>query len=156
MKIIDIFVIMDGTSVNLCQLLSLRSRYAYAYYTRFLKRQVKKRRFWVREVVQERDGKGEFSLLVNQIEQRDHEYFRKCFKMSPQKFTELYNLVAPDIVKKSTNMREAISAKQRLAVTLRYLTTGNAHSTIAASYRMSPTTVGRIIFETCQAIWNRL
>ena len=51
--------------------------------------------------------------------------------MSPQKFTELYNLVAPDITKKSTNMREAISAKQRLAV-------------------------GRIIFETCQAIWNRL
>ena len=53
-------------------------------------------------------------------------------------------------------MREAISAKQRLAVTLMYLTTGDAHSTIAASYRTSPTTVGRIIFETCQAIWNRL
>ena len=39
-------------------------------------------------------------------------------------------------------MREAISAKQRLAITLRYLTTGDAHSTIAASYMMSPTTVG--------------
>ena len=53
------------------------------------------------EVYQERDGKGEFSLLVNQTEQRDHEYFRKCFEMSPQKFTELYNLVAPDITKKN-------------------------------------------------------
>ena len=83
------------------------------------------------EVYQERDGKGGFSLLVNQIEQRDHEYFRKCFEMSPQKFTERYNLVAPDITNKSTNTREAISAKQRLAV-------------------------GRIVFETCQAIWNRL
>ena len=56
--------------------------------------------------------------------------------MSPEKFTELYNLVAQDISKKSTNMREAISAEQRLAVTLRYLTTGGAHSTIAASYRI--------------------
>ena len=87
------------------------------------------RRFWVREVYQERDGKGEFSLLVNQIEQRDHEYFRKCFKMSPRKFTELYNLVAPEEQKNRQTC--ANSAKQRL-------------------------TVGRIIFETCQAIWNRL
>jgi len=36
---------------------------------------------------------------------------------------------------------------------LRYLATGDARFTIATSYRISPTTVGRIIRETCQAIW---
>ena len=35
-----------------------------------------------------------------------------------------------------------------------YLITGDAQVTIAASYRMSPTTVGRIIAETCSAIWT--
>jgi len=36
------------------------------------------------------------------------------------------------------------------------LVTGDARSTIAADYRMSPTTVERIINETCNALWNRL
>jgi len=53
-------------------------------------------------------------------------------------------------------MREPIGVDQRLLVTLRYLATGDARSTIAADYRMSPTTVERIINETCNALWNRL
>lgn len=39
---------------------------------------------------------------------------------------------------------------------MRHLATGNSHATIAMSYRMSPTTVGRIIMETCQIIWVNL
>ena len=53
-------------------------------------------------------------------------------------------------------MREPVSVGQRLCVTLRYFVTGDAHVTIAASYRMSPTTVGRIVKETCAVIWNVL
>ena len=53
-------------------------------------------------------------------------------------------------------MRDPICPAQRLAVTLRYLSTGDAHTTIGASYRMSPTTVGRITHETCCSIWKRL
>ena len=41
-------------------------------------------------------------------------------------------------------------------MTLRYLATGDAHTTIAAYYRISPTTVGRIISETCNALWDKL
>ena len=46
--------------------------------------------------------------------------------------------------------------KERLCVTLRYLVTGDAQLTIAANYRISPTVVGRIISETCGAIWDAL
>ena len=53
-------------------------------------------------------------------------------------------------------MREPSSVGQRLCVTLRYLVTEDAHVTIAASYRMSPTTVARIVKETCVVIWNVL
>ena len=99
------------------------------------------RRFWVREIYQEREEKGEFNQLIKQMMERDPEYFRRCFRMSPDKFYELLTLVGPDITKQSTQMRDPISAEQRLAVTLRYLTTGDAQRTIAASYMMSPTTV---------------
>ena len=53
-------------------------------------------------------------------------------------------------------MREPVKPDQRLAVTLRYLATGDAHSIIGANYRMSTTTVCQIIEETCNSIWNRL
>ena len=39
---------------------------------------------------------------------------------------------------------------------LRYLTTGDAQTTIAMNYRISPSSVGRIIYETCEAIWQVL
>lgn len=44
----------------------------------------------------------------------------------------------------------------RVCVCLRYLVTGDAQITIAASYRMSPAVVGRIINETCGLLWKTL
>ena len=116
----------------------------------------KKRRFWVRKLYEERSRKGEFQLLVRDLRLHDHEMFFKYSRMLPETYEILLNIVEPDIKKKSTNMREPVEPDQRLAVTLRYLATGDAHSTIAANYRLSSTTVGRIIEETCNSIWNRL
>ncbi|XP_047141512.1 uncharacterized protein LOC124816382 [Hydra vulgaris] len=76
--------------------------------------------------------------------------------MSPSTFERLLQIVAHDITKNNTKMRKPICAQERLAITVRYLATGDAHTTIAANYRMSPTTVGRIVHETCNAIWNNL
>ena len=67
--------------------------------------------------------------------------------MLPETFKILLKLVEPDINKVTTKMREPIGPDERLAVTLRYLTTGDVHSTIGANYRMSTTTVGRIVEE---------
>ena len=53
-------------------------------------------------------------------------------------------------------MRKAISLSERLCVCLRYLVTGDAQVTIAASYRMSAAVVGRIINDTCEVLWNTL
>ena len=52
-------------------------------------------------------------------------------------------------------MREPVPPDERLSVTLRYLVT-DAHTTVAASYRISPTSIGRIIEETCDVLWNTL
>ena len=51
-------------------------------------------------------------------------------------------------------MHDAIISSERLCVCLRYLVTGDAQITTAASYKMkmSATVVGRIINETCEEI----
>ena len=43
--------------------------------------------------------------------------------------------------------------KETVPVTLHYLCTGDSQFTIGTSYRISPTTIGRIISETSRAIW---
>ena len=53
-------------------------------------------------------------------------------------------------------MRDPISPSERLAVTRRYLVTRDAQCTVAASYRISPSAVSRIITETCDVIWTSL
>ena len=129
---------------KLCMLLLLRNRNKY------------KKRMWVRQLFQERKRKGEFNLLVHDMKLFDSEWFFRYFRMSPKTFEVLLSWVAPHISKKGTRMREPISAAERLSVALRYLVTGDAQITIATNYRMSPSVVGRIILETCNAIWLTL
>lgn len=142
--------------------LLLRRRYLFLYnlHQKMLRENTKtrkrKRRFWIRKLYEERNVKGEYKLLINDMRLHDHEMFFRYFRMFPKTYESLLKLIGPDIKKFSTKMREPIGPDQRLAVTLRYLTTGDAYSTIGANYRMSATTVGRIIDETCNSIWNRL
>ena len=96
------------------------------------------------------------NMLVKDLRLHDELFFFKYFRMSPTIFQELLTWIAPYIQKQKTKMRVPITPRERLCVALRYLVTGDAQVTIVASYRMSPAIVGRIISETCKAMWDEL
>ena len=96
----------------------------------------KKRKYWVRKIYAERQTKGKYHLLVQDLRLHDKNYF---FRISPENFEILLSWTGPKIKKVTTKMHEPISVGQRLCVTLRYLVTGDAHVTIAVSYRISNT-----------------
>ena len=114
-----------------------------------------KKQFWVRRIFREREQKGEFQTLVRDLQLFDDAYFYKNFRMSNQRFELLLSWVAP-FIQKSSKRRPTTSPAERLIITLRYLSTGDAQFTIASSYRVSPTTVSRIIRETTRVIWDVL
>ncbi|XDV25635.1 hypothetical protein PO909_029521 [Leuciscus waleckii] len=76
--------------------------------------------------------------------------------MSVEQFDDLLAILEPHIKKKTTNYREPIHPEQRLAVCLRYLSTGDSFTTIASSFRLGISTVGKIVRETCDQIWLQL
>ena len=76
--------------------------------------------------------------------------------MSPDRFDHLLSLVKPLIEKKDTTFRKAISAEERLAITLRFLATGDSQQSLSFSFRVGKATVSKIISETCQAIYSVL
>ncbi|CAF4927304.1 unnamed protein product [Pieris macdunnoughi] len=57
---------------------------------------------------------------------------------------------------KGTSYREAISTKERLAVALRFLATGNSFTSLAFNFRMGFSTVREIVRDVCETIWNKL
>lgn len=59
-------------------------------------------------------------------------------------------------ISKSNLKRESISPEERLCVTLRFLVTGDSQAIITASYRISKATIGRLIKETTEVIWDIL
>ncbi|XP_069829041.1 uncharacterized protein [Dendropsophus ebraccatus] len=72
--------------------------------------------------------------------------------MSQDSFERLLNMVKPMIAKKSTKMRQAIPAEQRLAATLRFLATGRSLKDLRFTTAISQPMLSRIIPETCRAI----
>ena len=53
-------------------------------------------------------------------------------------------------------MRKTITAEERLAVTLRFLATGNTYSDLAFQFRMHHSTISGIIPEVCRATYQCL
>ena len=75
--------------------------------------------------------------------------------MNPSRFEELLSWVAPRTIKCS-KFRDVATPSEGLCIALRYLATGDAQAAIASCYRVSPPVVGRIIRNTCGAIWTIL
>ena len=96
-----------------------------------------RKRFWVHPINRKWKQQREYANLIREMQLGDHKNFFKYFRMSPAVFKSLLQLVAPFIIKSDLN-RESSQPAERLAVTLRYLATGDSHQTIAFDYRIRP------------------
>ena len=110
---------------------------------------------WVRKLFTQRRANGEFNILVQDLMLFDLFYFFRMFQMNPSRFEELQSWVAPSLIKCS-KCCDVATPSESLCITLWYLATGDAQATIASCYRVSPPVVGRIIRNSCDAIWTIL
>ncbi|KAL2093117.1 hypothetical protein ACEWY4_010429 [Coilia grayii] len=76
--------------------------------------------------------------------------------MSAEQMDSVLSLIGPDLTRQMTNYREAIEPKQRLAVTLRFLATGESFVSLAFQYRLGVSTVCDAVHLTCHAIEARM
>ncbi|KAH7964717.1 hypothetical protein HPB49_000933 [Dermacentor silvarum] len=110
---------------------------------------------YVREIFAERRTASEYHQLVQELRQKDPEYHLKYFRMTKASFDKLLSLLYDRIIH-PPNHRNPICPAERLAVTIRFLTTGGSMLDIAFSYRMHVSTVSGILKETIPAIWDCL
>ncbi|CAL1274040.1 unnamed protein product, partial [Larinioides sclopetarius] len=89
------------------------------------KREKKKRKVWTRKWLLRRKALGCYENLMRELALEDSESYRRWLRMDVESFEYLLAKIEPLIKRMDTNMRQCISAGERLALTLRYLATGN-------------------------------
>ncbi|KAH6928054.1 hypothetical protein HPB50_011007 [Hyalomma asiaticum] len=115
----------------------------------------RQRRWWVRPSWRTRHAESEFFTTMKKMRAGDIEYFKKYYRMSPSQFDYILSLVNEDL-ERETLIREPISSAERLAMTLRYLSSGALMQDIALSFRVGISTAREAVQETCVALWSRL
>jgi hypothetical protein len=83
-------------------------------------------------------------------------HYKNFTRLNPTDFEYLINLVRPRIRRSNTAFREAISVQDRLAVTLRYLATGDSFTTLQYLFCVSKQAISYIVPEVCGAIIDGL
>lgn len=111
---------------------------------------------WTRDWIKRRRTRGVYHQLVKELELEDEVAYTEFFRVNGQKFRFLVDSVGYAIEKKDTLMRESIRPDERIAVTLRYLATGETFKSLEYSFRISRTCISSIVVETCQAIFDIL
>jgi biotin synthase-like enzyme len=74
-------------------------------------------------------------------------------KMSEDNVISLLEKVRPLIEKEDTVLRTAITAEERLAITICFLAIGRSYEDLTFSAIISPQALAKILPETCRAIY---
>ncbi|XDV45430.1 hypothetical protein PO909_013534 [Leuciscus waleckii] len=114
-----------------------------------------RRRMWVHPINLRRRLFGAFHNLVAEL-RLDNDRHLTYFRMSAEQMDELLSVVGPELTRQSTNYRAAIEPKQRLAITLRFLGTGESFTSLALQYRLGTSTVAGSVHLTCRAIERKM
>lgn len=74
--------------------------------------------------------------------------YRNCFRLtSSTVFEKLLRKIGPQITKKNPTFRQTIPPHERLAVTLRFLATGDSYHSLMYSFKISKQVISRTVSE---------
>ena len=110
------------------------------------------RRQWTRQWLLRRPQYGQYECLMAELAREDREGYKNFQRVDPDFWHFLLARVGPHIEKEDTFMRKALEPGLRLAITLRYLVTGDSYMSLQYGFRVANNTISLLIPETCEAI----
>ncbi|XP_066971926.1 uncharacterized protein [Macrobrachium rosenbergii] len=119
------------------------------------KKQMKKR-LWTRPWLARRQEGSVYYKLLRELSSEVPDTMRKWIHLSKEAYLKLLQLVTPLIEKEDTNMRDAVTAGERLTLTLRYLVAGETQASLVCQFQISAPLISSISPEVFRAIYQVL
>jgi hypothetical protein len=102
--------------------------------------------------VHRREVYSSSSLLADWNFQSVSGLYKNFTRMSPSESEFLINLIGENISKKDTAFGKAISVQERLALTLRFLASGESYVSLQYLFKISRQAISCIVPEVCEAL----
>jgi endonuclease III-like uncharacterized protein len=119
------------------------------------KKQRKRPRWWVKRLY--KNGLHYGNRLLQEMAFESIEDTVKNFtRMSMADFEYVASVISSKVAKRDTYMRQAITVKERLAITLRFLATGDSFTSLQYLFRVSKQSISTTVPEVCDAIIEAL
>lgn len=125
---------------------------AFLVLKRMRKRRNKyQRSMWLKDYLRTRN-----SGIMRELELNDNVLFKNFTRMSRTNFYMILQMVEPKIAKENTRFREAIPPEVKLAVTLRYLATGDSFMSLMYLFKVSKQFISSMLPGVLKAIIEAL
>ena len=117
---------------------------------------IQPRRWYVRPWVHRRNQFGQYATFMPECRHSDPQYFRYFVRMEPALFDFILTRIEHRIKKQDSNFKKTLDPGLKLAVTLRFLATGEAYKSLATAFRIGRNTICLFVPEVCEAIIDEL
>uniref|UniRef100_A0AAG5DM33 Uncharacterized protein n=1 Tax=Anopheles atroparvus TaxID=41427 RepID=A0AAG5DM33_ANOAO len=110
-----------------------------------------RKRIWMRPMLLERNQNAS-NLLRKILEEELDNTIINFMRVSRADFDYLLTIITPKIRKQDTYMRFAITARDKLIITLRFLGAGDNYKSLEYAYRVSAQSISMFIPQVCDSL----
>jgi hypothetical protein len=94
--------------------------------------------------------------LLAELSMEDGNGFRNFTRMTASDFEFLITIIGSKVSRQNTNYRKSITVNERLAVTLRFLATGDSYQSLMYLFKTAKQSISTIVPELCEALVEAL
>ena len=107
---------------------------------------------WVRPWLLQREERRAYHNIMADLYATDIPGFTNYMRMTPKVFEMMKTRLEPHLARQATNYRAPISVGEKLALTIRYLATGESYTSLSCLFRVGRSTISKFLPEVCRAI----
>ena len=117
-----------------------------------IQRPRRRHNMWVRPWLLQREERGAYHSIMADLYATDIPGFTNYMRMTPEFFEMIKTRLEPHLARQATNYRAPISVGEKLALTIRYLVTGESYTSLSCQFRVGRSTISKFLPEVCRAI----
>ena len=101
-----------------------------------IQRPRRRHNMWVRPWLLQREERGAYHNIMAELYATDIPGFTNFMRMTPEFFEMIKTRLDPHLARQATNYRAPISVGEKLALTIRYLATGESYKSLSCQFRV--------------------